>query len=128
MKEIAQLNMKTPSPHTISGVEERMTKLTVENSSETFAKNEVAPPQPLSLLVNSDNHLADSDMSEENMSTPLGSPSLESIEISSLFLYFTHALREGRSRSKLCASVGNCMNDISQIEETFGKHILKVMS
>jgi hypothetical protein len=47
-------------------------------------------------------------------------------EILSPFLYFTHALREESNRSKLCLAVGSCMNEISQIEEIFGKQILKV--
>ena len=47
-------------------------------------------------------------------------------EITSPFLHFTHALREERNRSKLCLVVGSCMNEISHIEETFGKQILKV--
>jgi hypothetical protein len=52
--------------------------------------------------------------------------SFQEIDILSPFLYFTHALREELNRSKLCLAVGSCMSDISQIEDIFGKQILKV--
>ena len=106
-----------------------------------------SPPRSLSLLVNTDDI---DDVSEcgseggsgvppsstrsthsltqalaQSHSSPSSSSSSSDTVVSPL-LYFTHSLREERSRSKLCVAVGNCMNDMSHIEEIFGKQFLKV--
>lgn len=91
-----------------------------------------SPPRSLSLLVNTDEVSANSSSSNSiSGSEPPSTSSSSSTNsqgefMNSPFLHFTHALREERSRSKLCLAVGNCINEISQIEETFGKQILKV--
>lgn len=85
----------------------------------------------ISLQVNTDD-LDDDDTVDDTrtISTPNSSSGFSDnqseAKLLSPFLYFTHALREERNRSKLCKAVGSCMNEISHIEEIFGKQILKV--
>lgn len=42
-------------------------------------------------------------------------------------LYFKEAIREARLRSKLCEFYCNYLEDISIIEENYGKNIVKVL-
>lgn len=42
-------------------------------------------------------------------------------------LYFKEAIRESRLRSKLCEFYCNYLEDISIIEENYGKNIVKVL-
>lgn len=95
--------------------------------------HKLAVDRSLSMLVNTDDidekPLSNAYSGADSPSTSSTSSTASSCQeefMNSPFLHFTHALREERSRSKLCLAVGSCMNEISQIEETFGKQILKV--
>jgi hypothetical protein len=90
-----------------------------EGNEETDEDRDQQQQQPLTEMASDDANAVDQSPTPHDVFS-------EDSDIGSPFLYFTHALREETNRSKLCLAVGSCMNEISQIEEIFGKQILKV--
>ena len=108
----------------VTSTRERDQKQELNEESISHIQSTAAPMnRSISLQVHASEYADDVSDEEVQKSSNDGN---EEFEITSPFLYFTHALREERNRAKICFAFGNCMQDISSIEEVYGKQILKV--